>query len=179
MPPQTQNQKKPRASKKNKKPKPSKKIPTNPNYFKWTGQRRNAVILIAEGTKNYIEVAEEVRVRRETLWEWRQHPIFQAELNRLTLENEKATREGLLRIAYKAIEKKIGSITDDRSTVLEWSRFIAELQGHTKQKIELDANMKHDIKKPSEMTDEELDQEINDDLQKLIEAGLIPDTTTV
>jgi hypothetical protein len=162
MPPQTKNKKK---------PKPSKKTPPNPNYFKWTGQRRNAVILIAEGTKNYVEVAEEVRVRRETLWEWRQHPIFQAELNRLTLENEKATREGLLRIAYKAIEKKMGSITDDRSTVLEWSRFIAELQGHTKQKIELDANMKHSTANYAEMTDDELQQALKDELSKLATKG--------
>lgn len=48
------------------------------------------------------------------------------------------------------------------------------------QKIELDANMKHSTQKsPEEMTDEELDKEIDDDLKKLLEAGLIPDTPTV
>lgn len=47
------------------------------------------------------------------------------------------------------------------------------------QKIELDANMKHEVKKPEEMSDEELDEEIDDDLKKLLQAGLIPDPTKV
>ncbi|MDD3511981.1 MAG: phBC6A51 family helix-turn-helix protein, partial [Fermentimonas sp.] len=129
---------------------------TNSNVFIWTGPRTKAANLISEGIKNYEEIAEEVGVHRKTFWVWRQHPIFQAEVSRLTLSNEKATREGLLRLAYKAIEKKIGSIADDKSTVLEWSKFIADLQGFLKQKVELDANMKHDIHDPSKMTDDEL-----------------------
>lgn len=115
----------------------------NPNVFNWTGQRTKAALLISEGTKNYNDIASEVGVHFVTLWEWRQHPIFQAEVSRLTLANEKATREGLLRIAYKAIEEKIGSVAEDRSTVLEWSKFISDLQGHTKQKVELEGNLNH------------------------------------
>ncbi len=156
-----------------KKPKTSKKG-TNSNVFLWTGQRKKAALLISEGTKNYEEIAEEVGVHRKTFWEWRQHPIFQAEVNRLILSNEKATREGLLRIAYKAIEKKIGSVADDRSTVLEWSKFIAELQGHTKQKIELDANLTHKTNDPAKMTDEELQKAIENELSKLSSQGNLP-----
>ena len=104
-----------------------------------------AALLIAEGTKNYTDIALEIGVNYVTLWEWRQHPIFQAEVSRLTLANEKATREGLLRIAYKAIEEKIGNIADDKNTVLEWSKFIVELQGLSKQKIEVDANIKGEL----------------------------------
>jgi transposase-like protein len=141
----------------------------NPNVFLWTGQRKKAALLIAEGTKNYTDIALEIGVHYVTFWEWRQHPIFQAEVSRLTLANEKATREGLLRIAYKAIEEKIGNIADDRSTVLEWTKFIADLQGHTKQRVELDANMKHsanlEVKK---MSDDELKQALEDGISKLI-----------
>jgi len=134
---------------------------TQSNVFLWTAKRKKASLLISEGTKNYEEIAEEVGVHRKTFWEWRQHPIFQAEVSRLTLANEKATREGLLRLAYKAIEKKIGSVADDRSTVLEWTKFIADLQGFMKQKVELDANLKHSNEiDPEEMTDEELRQSI-------------------
>lgn len=117
----------------------------NPNVFRWTPQRKKAALLIAEGTKNYTDIALEIGVNYVTLWEWRQHPIFQAEVSRLTLANEKATREGLLRIAYKAIEEKIGNIADDKNTVLEWSKFIVELQGLSKQKIEVDANIKGEL----------------------------------
>lgn len=147
---------------------------TNSNVFIWTGQRKKAALLISEGTKNYEDIASEVGVHRKTFWEWRQHPIFQAEVSRLTLANEKATKEGLLRIAYRAIEEKIDSVAGDRSTVLEWSKFIADIQGHTKQKIELDANMKHEVNNPAEMTDEELQQAIQDELSKLISKGNLP-----
>jgi len=152
---------------------------TNSNVFRWTGPRTKAANLISEGIKNYEEIAEEVGVHRKTFWEWRQHPIFQAEVSRLTLANEKATREGLLRLAYKAIEKKIGSIADDKSTVLEWSKFIADLQGYMKQKVEMDANLKHSNEPdPEEMTDEELRQSIRDDIQKLIAAGYVQTGTS-
>lgn len=134
---------------------------TNSNVFVWTGPRKKAALLISEGTKNYEDIAEDVGVHRKTFWEWRQHPIFQAEVSRLTLANEKATKEGLLRLAYKAIEEKMGNIADDRSTVLEWSKFIADLQGHVKKQVGLDANMKHEVKDLSKMTDEELVEIIN------------------
>ena len=137
------------------------KYPHNPLVFQWTGQRKKAALLISEGTKTIDEIWVEVGVHERTLFDWRQHPIFQAEVSRLTLANEKATREGLLRLAYKAIEKKIGSVADDRSTVLEWTKFIADLQGFMKQKVELDANLKHSNEiDPEEMTDEELRQSI-------------------
>lgn len=153
---------------------------TKSNIFIWTGQRKKAALLISEGTKNYEDIAEEVGIHRKTFWEWRQHPIFQEEVSRLTLANEKATKEGLLRLSYKAIEEKIGNLQNDKNTALDWAKFIADLQGHVKQKVDLDANMKHSkVKDPSEMTDEELDKELHDDLEKLIEAGLIPDSTTV
>jgi hypothetical protein len=47
-------------------------------------------------------------------------------------------------------------------------------------KVELDANLKHSKQKdPSEMSDEELEQAIEDDRKKLIEAGILPDFKTV
>jgi hypothetical protein len=164
--------------KKQKKQKTSKKNPTNPNIFNWTGQRKNAALLISEGEKTYQEIAEEVGVHRETFWEWRNHPIFQDEVRRLTLENEKATREGLLRLAYNAVGKKLKYISEDKSTLLDWVKFIADLQGHVKQKVELDANMKHSVgKDPSEMTDEELQQALENETKKLIDAGVLPNFT--
>lgn len=136
---------------------------TNSNVFRWTGPRTKAANLISEGIKNYEEIAEEVGVHRKTLWEWRQHPIFQAEVRRLTFENEKATKEGLLRLAYKAIEEKIGNLKDDKNTALDWAKFIADMQGHVKKQVELDANMKHEVKDLSKMTDEELVEIINNE----------------
>jgi len=107
------------------------RTPTNPNVFTWTGPRKKAALLISEGTKNYKDIAEDVGVHCETFWEWRKHPIFQAEVDRLTLNNELATKAGLLRLAYKAVDKKIGiegvKLENDKTTVLDWAEFIVKL----------------------------------------------------
>jgi hypothetical protein len=57
------------------------RTPTNPNVFVWTGQRKKAALLIAEGEKNYDEIVGDVGVHRETFYEWRKHPIFQSDVS--------------------------------------------------------------------------------------------------
>jgi transposase-like protein len=114
-----------------------KQVRNSPGFV-WTPQRKQAAVLIAEGTKNYKDIAFEVGIEDRTLRRWRQSPIFLEEVSRLTLANEKATREGLLRIAYNAIETKMGKLEEDKSTLLDWTKFISDLQGMTKQKIEFD-----------------------------------------
>lgn len=154
-----------------KKKKAKKKPSENPNnieVFKWTPQRKKAALLLSEGTKTYEEVAETVRIHISTLWLWRQYDEFLKEVDRLTLENEKATKAGLLRIAIKALNDKKDNIANDKNTALDWAKFIADIQGHVKQKVELDADMKHSgsmqIKK---LSDEELDKAIENELKKL------------
>lgn len=118
--------------------KKKEKAPMNPNVFKWTPQRKKAAFMLSEGIHQYKDIANEVRVNPWTLWEWRKHPIFIKEVSRLTFENEKATREGLLRLAFKAIEEKMGRLQEDKTTLLDWVKFISDLQGMAKQKIEFD-----------------------------------------
>jgi hypothetical protein len=149
--------------KKRKKVKP----PINPKVFNWTPQRRKAALLLSEGTKTYEDVAAEVGIHYTTLWDWRKHPLFLSEVDRLTLENEKATRAGLVRLALKALKDKETGIKEDKNTALDWAKFIADIQGHVKQKVELDANLKHEIDDPEKMTDEELQQAIKDELRKI------------
>lgn len=129
-----------------KKTKPRKtkaKAPPNPNVFNWTPKRKLAAKLLSEGIYNYDEVQERVRIGKTTLWEWRQHPIFLKEVDRLTLENELTTRAGLLRECLKGLRIKERYIEEDKNTHLHYIEEIAELQGLKKQKIELDGNMNH------------------------------------
>jgi hypothetical protein len=157
--------KKKTAAVKGRKTKP--KTPKEPREFKWTGQRKKAALLLSGGTKKYEEVATEVRVNISTLREWRKLPVFLAEVDRLTLENEKATRAGLVRAALKALDEKKDTTKEDKTTTLEWLKFIADLQGHSKQKIELDANL--DVKSSldyKKLSDEELDKAIEDEIKK-------------
>lgn len=160
-----------------KKKKPKKKTSENSKnveVFKWTPQRKKAALLLSGGSITYEDVAAEVRVHISTLWNWRQCDVFLKEVDRLTLENEKATKAGLLRIAIKALDDKKDGIKNDKNTALDWAKFIADIQGHVKQKVELEGNMKHSNEPdPEEMTDEELRQSIRDDIQKLITAGYV------
>jgi len=117
-----------------KKKKPKKQTPENPNkleVFTWTPKRKQAALLLSKGTKNYEEVAEEVRIHISTLWLWRQNNDFLEEVDRLTLKNELATKAGLLRLAYQAVDKKKGTdlknLENDKTTVLDWAEFIVKI----------------------------------------------------
>ena len=147
------------------------KTPSDPKVFNWTPQRKKAALLLSLGTKNNEEVARETSIHFTTLYEWKKSPIFLAEVDRLTLENEKATRAGLVRLALKALKDKEAVIKEDKNTALDWAKFIADIQGHVKQKVELDAKMKHEVNNPAEMTEDELQQAINNELAKLTSKG--------
>lgn len=123
--------------------KKKEKKPINPNVFKWTPQRKKAAFLLSVGTKTNEEVAAETRIHFTTLYEWKKSPIFLAEVDRLTLENELATRAGLVRFALKAIEEKKDNLREDKNTALDWAKFLSDIQGHTKQKVELEGNLNH------------------------------------
>lgn len=113
-----------------KKKKPKKKTSENSNkleVFTWTPKRKQAALLLSEGTKTYEEVAEAVRIHISTLWLWRQHDIFLKEVDRLTLENEKATRAGILRKALKALDIKEKNISEDKNTFLDYLEFIIKI----------------------------------------------------
>lgn len=137
--------------------------PSEPKDFKWTPQRKKAALLLSEGTLTNEEVAQETRIHFTTLYEWKKSPVFLAEVDRLTLENELATRAGLVRFALKALKDKKDAVSTDKNTALDWAKFIADIQGHVKKQVGLDANMKHEVKDLSKMTDEELVEIINNE----------------
>lgn len=137
-----------------KRKKPRKRTSENSNkleVFTWTPKRKQAALLLSEGTKTYEEVASEVRIHISTLWLWRQQEIFLKEVDRLTLENERATKAGLLRLALKAIKDKEQKIKEDKNTVLDWAEFISDLQGMKTQKHEVNANFKMELEGAREL----------------------------
>jgi hypothetical protein len=165
------------AVKKNKqrKRKPPKKL-NNFDVFNWTPQRKKAAFLLADGTKTYDEVAKEVRVKVQSLWNWRKYPAFLEEVDIQTLKNEEVTRAGLLRLAIKGIQDNKEDLQKDKNTALDWAKFAADIQGYMKQKVELDADLKHSVELDVNLTEEELQKAIDEDLQKLIAVGYIPDS---
>jgi len=165
------------AVQKKKKVNRNKEFRNNSKVFKWTPSRIKAAKMLSTGIYTFEEIQDEIRIKTTTFWEWRQSPVFLEEVDKLTLELKEVTKAGLIRECLYGLDKKRKYISEDNKAHLDYIKVIADLQGLTKQKIELDANMNHsgsiDINK---MTDEELQQAIDDDLKKLIDAGIIPNT---
>jgi len=65
------------------------------NKFKWTPLKRNAAFLLATEPKKYYEIADMLGVTPQTLWNWRQYPEFDREINRIYRAE---TREYLKRV---------------------------------------------------------------------------------
>jgi len=147
--------------------------------FTWSTKRKEAALLLSTGLKTQKEVCEEIHITEKTMCEWKKFPAFLEKIDELTIKNENFTRAGLLKECLKGLSIKTDHICEDRSTHLDYVKLIADLQGHTKQKVELDANLKHSNEQdPEEMTDEELRQSIRDDITKLITAGYVQTRTT-
>jgi hypothetical protein len=116
----------------------TKKNPTKSGKFTWTQKRKNAAFLLSIGGKNHQQIADEVGINRDTLFEWKKREEFLEEVDRLTLKNENFTRAGLLKNCLGGLRIKERYIDDDKNTYLDYIKEIAELQGFVKQKIDLD-----------------------------------------
>ncbi|MDD4521720.1 MAG: phBC6A51 family helix-turn-helix protein [Methanosarcina sp.] len=157
-----------------KKKKKVQKTVTKSKVFSWTPQRKQAAKLLSEGLYNYETVADMVHIHHKTLWEWRKYKEFLDEVDRLTLENDLVRRAGILRECLYGLDIKRKHIEEDNNTHLHYVKMIADIQGHIKQKVEMDANLKHDVNNPAEMTDDELKQAIEYELRKLVGKGNLP-----
>jgi hypothetical protein len=125
-----------------KKTKPKKRV-NKSKVFLWTEKRKAAALLLSTGTKTQREVCVEINITEKTMCEWRKHPEFLEEIDRLTLKNELATRAGLLREAIKGLRIKEKHIEEDKNTHLHYLHEIADLQGLLKQKVDLEGNLNH------------------------------------
>lgn len=110
----------------------------NLDVFRWTSQRRRAAFLLSVGDKTNEEIANEVKVSVQALWNWRQYPDFINEVEQLTIKNENFTRSALLKNCLKGMRRKEHYIDEDKSTYLDYIKEIAELQGYVKQKVDID-----------------------------------------
>lgn len=129
----------------------------NVQPFNWTPERKKAALLLSNGEKTIDDIAEEMNITPRTLFNWRQHLDFQQEIERHILKNENFTRAGLLKECLKGLNIKTGNISEDRATHLDYIKAISDLQGLTRHKIELDANLKHSVKiDVHKLTDDEL-----------------------
>lgn len=100
-----------------------------PTKWNWTGQRLKAAKLLAVGDFTQEQVAKECGVRRETVNVWNQVPEFHEKVTELVLADERATKAGLLKRALVSLEKKMDRVSEDKTTELDYMKFIADLMG--------------------------------------------------
>ena len=108
--------------------KPSDSFP-QVSPWEWTEQRCQAAIKLASGY-TWQATADEVGVDKRTITNWMQRNEFAAEVDRLSLMVDVASRAERLRIAMRAIRQKVGEdgAIDTEKDVLDWLKFA---QGET------------------------------------------------
>lgn len=94
------------------------------NTFDWNESRTKAALALAEG-QTHAEVAKQCQVSRTTIYNWLSHPIFRAEVDKLTLVIGIATRAERLRLAQRVVRQKTrdDGTLDTKADVLDWLKF--------------------------------------------------------
>lgn len=87
--------------------------------FEWKPNRRKAVLALADGATQ-AEAAEAAEVTDRTIRTWLDHPDFAAEVDRLSLMTDIASRAERLRIAKRMV-RKLGNTTG--KDLLDWLKF--------------------------------------------------------
>ncbi|MHC1575966.1 MAG: hypothetical protein ACXQTE_01295 [Methanosarcinaceae archaeon] len=70
-----------------------------------------------------------------TISRWKEYPEFMEKVDEYTLSHERATKAGLLRECYKGLNLKADKIEDDRTTHLDYTKEIADIQGLSKHTV--------------------------------------------
>ena len=104
--------------------------------FKWNENRCEAAKKLSAGIETNEAIAKAAGINDRTLRRWKEDKEFMAYVDKLTLENEMATRAGMLRALYRGADLKAGNVKEDKSTHLDYMKVIGDVQGLKTQKIE-------------------------------------------
>lgn len=86
-----------------------------------------AANLAATTSKTQEEIAHDCNVSRKTVNEWFQVQEFLDKVTELILLDERATKAGILRRALRTLESKSANSENDKTTELDYMKFIVEL----------------------------------------------------
>lgn len=87
--------------------------------FKWNKKRSNVAIYLSMGL-TVKEAAQKAGAGERTIYEWKKHLRFLAEIDRLSLMTDIAGRAGRLRIAKRMVRKKEEESDKD---LLDWLKY--------------------------------------------------------
>lgn len=100
---------------------------TAPVIWNWTPSKYRLARNLAGGDL-YREAARKENISESTVKTYMYAvPEFRKYVDKITLENEQASRAGILRRLMRVAELKLPSVVDDKSTYLDILKFIHEL----------------------------------------------------
>ena len=105
--------------------------------FKWNENRYEAAKKLSAGIETNGDIAKAAGINDRTLRRWKEDKEFMSYVDKLTLENELASRAGMLRALYRGAGIKEDNIKEDKSTHLDYMKGIAKVQGLESQKVEI------------------------------------------
>lgn len=118
---------------------------TDDNKQLYSGKKFKVAQMLSEGIKTQKEIAKEVNITTVTISRWKQEPEYKAFIDKLTLENDMASRAGMLRALYKGASIKDKHINDDKSTHLDYMKEIGNVQGLKTQKVEHSGEIEQNV----------------------------------
>lgn len=99
---------------------------TAPLVWIWTAERYRLAKNLAEGD-TYREAGTKEHLAEATVKTYmREVPEFRAYVDKITLENERASRAGTIRILLKALPAKIEGASGDKDSLLDYLKFMRE-----------------------------------------------------
>lgn len=72
--------------------------------LKWTPRKRRAAFLLATAAKNYTEIADELGITVQTLWNWRQDGKFNRKVGEISARNQRLQMETNIAIRLRAMK---------------------------------------------------------------------------
>ena len=93
----------------------------------WTADRYRLAKNIAEGDTYRIAGRKEHLSEATVKTYMREVPEFRAYVDKITLENELASRAGTIRLLLRALPEKIEAARSDKDTMLDYLKFMREL----------------------------------------------------
>ena len=100
---------------------------TAPNIWVWTPSRYRLARNLSDGDTYRVAGTKENLSETTVKTYMREVQEFRAYVDKITLENEMASRAGILRRLMNVAELKLPSVIDDKSTYLDCLKFMREL----------------------------------------------------
>lgn len=100
---------------------------TAPLVFVWTASRYRLAKNIAEGDTYKVAGRKEQLAEATVKTYMREVPEFRAYVDKITIENELASRAGTLRLLLRVLPEKIEAAGTDKDSLLDYLKFIREL----------------------------------------------------